>query len=168
MTTKQVIYLPILSSILFSNNELDSISARELKILSNNFHCPIIFWDIRKRKEYQNSRDSRNEEENSTRRSLKTKRNGGKSFVVVTRRVVTSRRKLKRSEERRRNEKKTKLRSGEIKNFAVVVQTRHNQPSVFSSSNVSKEHCSLGETIGSSLVDRINIYIYIYSCIGRW
>lgn len=50
MTTKQVIYLPILSSILFSNNELDSISARELKILSNNFHCPIIFWDIRKRK----------------------------------------------------------------------------------------------------------------------
>lgn len=115
-----------------------------------------------KEEEYQNSRDSRNEEENSTRRSLKTKRNGGKSFVVVTRRVVTSRRKLKRSEERRRNEKKTKLRSGEIKNFAVVVQTRHNQPSVFSSSNVSKEHCSLGETIGSSLVDRINIYIFVH------
>lgn len=43
MTTKQVIYLPILSSILFSNNEFDSISARELKILSNNFHCPIIY-----------------------------------------------------------------------------------------------------------------------------
>lgn len=124
-----------------------------------------------KEEEYQNSRDSRNEEENSTRRSLKTKRNGGKSFVVVTRRVVTSRRKLKRSEERRRNEKKTKLRSGEIKNFAVVVQTRHNQPSVFSSSNVSKEHCSLGETIGSSLVDRINIYIYIRALDGdkrRW
>lgn len=28
---------------MFSNNELDSISARELKILSNNFHCPIIY-----------------------------------------------------------------------------------------------------------------------------
>lgn len=89
---------------------------------------------------------------------LKRKRNGGKPWRGCNSSRGNKSAQIKASERREENEKKkkTKLRSGEIKNFAVVVQTRHNQPSAFTSSNVSKEHCSLGETITSSLLDQIN------------
>lgn len=95
---------------------------------------------------------------------LKRKRNGGKSWRGCNSSRGNKSAQIKASRGEKKTRKRTKLRSGEIKNFAVVVQTRHNQPSAFTSSNVSKEHCSLGETNELPL-SSIKLIIFVHSTV---